>query len=78
MLTVGAVLILRRTAADKPRPFRVPFYPILPVAYLIFNAWFLYEIFIGNPLYAGISIALSLVGLPIWWWLQRGGVESER
>lgn len=78
MLTVGAILILRRTAADKPRPFRVPLYPILPLAYLIFNAWFLYEIFRGNPFYAGISIVLSLLGLPLWLWLQRGGSESGK
>lgn len=72
MLTVGAVMILRRTAPETPRPFRVPLFPVLPLAYLIFNAWFLYQIFDDDELSAGISIALSLIGLLLWWMLQRG------
>jgi APA family basic amino acid/polyamine antiporter len=71
ILTVGAILIMRRTAPDKARPFRVPLYPVLPLAWILFNTWFLYQIFIGNMLYAGISIVLSLIGLPLWWALQR-------
>ncbi|MDG2389786.1 MAG: amino acid permease [Planctomycetaceae bacterium] len=70
MLTVGAVIVLRKTAADRERPFKTPLYPFLPIAYLIFNAWFLYAVFIGQPVHAMVSIALSLIGWPIWWMLQ--------
>jgi len=70
MLTVGAVIILRTKAADRERPLKTPLYPFLPVAYLIFNTWFLYAVFVGQPVHAVISIALSLIGWPLWWALQ--------
>jgi len=70
MLTVGAVIILRRKAADRERPFRTPFYPVLPIAYLMFNGWFLYAVYLDQPLHAQVSIGLSLIGWPLWWALQ--------
>jgi APA family basic amino acid/polyamine antiporter len=39
MLSVGAVIVLRRTMPDAPRPFRVPLYPITPLAYLAIAGW---------------------------------------
>ncbi|MEY4822888.1 MAG: hypothetical protein RLY72_2540, partial [Planctomycetota bacterium] len=34
-----AVLVLRRTMPDAPRPFRVPLYPITPIVYLALAGW---------------------------------------
>jgi len=33
----AAVIILRRTAPDLPRGFRVPFYPWVPIASIVFS-----------------------------------------
>lgn len=38
-LSVAAVLVLRRTMPDAPRPFRVPFFPLTPLVYLALAAW---------------------------------------
>ena len=38
-LSVAAVLVLRRTMPDAPRPFRVPLYPITPIVYLALAGW---------------------------------------
>ncbi len=38
-LSVGAVLVLRRTMPDAPRPFRVPLYPVTPIVYLALAGW---------------------------------------
>jgi len=38
-LSVAAVLVLRRTMPDAPRPFRVPLFPVTPLVYLALAAW---------------------------------------
>jgi APA family basic amino acid/polyamine antiporter len=38
-LSVAAVLVLRRTMPDAPRPFRVPLFPATPIIYLALAAW---------------------------------------
>ncbi len=38
-LSVAAVIVLRRTMPDAPRPFRVPFYPVTPIVYLVLAGW---------------------------------------
>lgn len=38
-LSVAAVIVLRRTMPDAPRPFRVPLYPFTPILYLALAGW---------------------------------------
>jgi APA family basic amino acid/polyamine antiporter len=38
-LSVAAVIVLRQTMPNTPRPFRVPLYPITPLVYLALAAW---------------------------------------
>ncbi|MEY3026046.1 MAG: hypothetical protein RL136_2369 [Planctomycetota bacterium] len=38
-LSVAAVIVLRRTMPDAPRPFRVPLYPLTPIVYLALAGW---------------------------------------
>ena len=38
-LSVAAVIVLRRTMPDAPRPFRVPLYPFVPIVYLAIAGW---------------------------------------
>ena len=38
-LSVAAVMVLRRTMPDAPRPFRVPLYPFTPLLYLALAGW---------------------------------------
>ena len=38
-MSVAAVIVLRRTMPDAPRPFRVPLYPFTPLLYMALAAW---------------------------------------
>ena len=38
-LSVAAVIVLRKTMPDAPRPFRVPLFPFTPLLYLAVAAW---------------------------------------
>ncbi len=70
-LAVAAVLVLRRTQPDHPRPFRTPGYPWVPIVYLVAYAWFIGSIFLGNPQEAIIGCVLILLGLPLYWFQSR-------
>jgi basic amino acid/polyamine antiporter, APA family len=71
LLTVGAVIVLRRTQPETERPFRTPLSPWLPLAYLLFNSWFLWEVFRADWIKASASLVLSLAGLPVYDWLTQ-------
>jgi len=73
MLTVAAVLILRKKMPNAERPFRCP--TLVPVVYLAFYSWFLYKVYWSKPVEANIGILLNLSGLPVFmaglWWAKR-------
>ncbi len=64
LLTGIALMVLRRTEAAAERPFRVPFYPLLPLIFCASAAWLLYS----SLAYTGVG-ALAGVGV-----LAAGGV----
>ncbi len=70
-LTGVALLVLRATDPDTPRPFRVPGYPVVP---LIFCGWCAYMV-IGTGLYdpvnSLIGVGIMLVGLPLYFIRQK-------
>jgi APA family basic amino acid/polyamine antiporter len=79
VLAVGAVLILRRTQADRPRPFKVPAYPFLPAAYILAASAVLVGQFILSPKYSGAGLLIILSGLPAYflWRRKREGGQAR-
>jgi APA family basic amino acid/polyamine antiporter len=71
VLTVIAVLILRRTRPELPRPYRTLGYPVVPIAYALFYCWFLFEVYRGDPRQANIGLALIALGIPFYFGWQR-------
>jgi basic amino acid/polyamine antiporter, APA family len=69
-LTVIAVLVLRRTRPDLPRPYRTLGYPVVPIAYTLFYCWFLYEVYRSDPRQANIGLVLIALGIPVYFGLQ--------
>ena len=65
-LAVLAVVILRRTHPEWERPFRTPLYPFVPLAYVGFYCWFLYQIFMAQPLEAATGLELTAAGIPVY------------
>jgi APA family basic amino acid/polyamine antiporter len=39
-----AVMVLRNTNPDQPRPFRTPFVPVVPILGIIFNGYMMYKL----------------------------------
>ncbi|SDY19689.1 APC family permease [Nitrosomonas sp. Nm33] len=65
-LAVGAVLILRRREPDLPRPYRTPFYPFIPVFYLVVSIVIVGSVLYERPLEGGVGIATVLAGTPLY------------
>ncbi len=76
-LAVIAVMILRRTRPDLPRPYRTLGYPVVPVVYAIFYCWFLFEVYRGDPERANIGLGLIALGLPFYFAYQRFAPTTE-
>jgi APA family basic amino acid/polyamine antiporter len=80
-----AVIVLRRREPDAPRPFRVPWYPIVPVVFVCFGLVYLVltlcndvaayrnAIAAGQPalLNCALGLALVLSGTPIYFYYRR-------
>lgn len=66
LATTAAVLVLRRREPDRPRPFRVPFYPLPPLVFGITCALLIWSAIDYKPTAALASGLLTLLGLVVW------------
>jgi APA family basic amino acid/polyamine antiporter len=64
--TVGAVFVLRRTQPDRPRPYRCPWYPWLPAAYLLVAVGLAVSTLLSRPGQSLTGLGLALLGIPLY------------
>lgn len=63
MLLVGlALFVLRAREPDAERPFRVPFYPVLPAVFCLTCAWLLYASLAHTGTGALVGVAVLVAG----------------
>ena len=74
-LGVAAVLVLRRTQPQLDRPFRVPGYPWVPLLFCATAIGLVLNTFIDGPLRAVAGIALIVMGLPVYYFLDRSSTD---
>ena len=66
-LCVAGIFRLRRLRPDLKRPYRVAGYPIVPAVFLIAVVGFLLNALMSEPVATGITFAIILAGLPVYW-----------
>ena len=66
MLSVLAVILLRRRHPEWERPYRTWGYPVVPVVYLAFYAWFLWRVYEKQPFEAKAGLGLIALGIPVY------------
>ncbi len=69
-LGVLAVIVLRYRLPKQERPFKTPAYPLVPAAFVLVYAWFLYQIFSDKPLESLVEILLIGMGIPVYYIYQ--------
>ena len=69
--TTLGVFILRRKMPDAHRPYKVWGYPVVPAIYFLFCVALFLNTIITRPREAAIGIVLILLGIPVYFWLNR-------
>ena len=65
-MTFVSVFILRRTHPDLHRPYKVPLYPFVPLVGIFGGVYILLNTLITQPRNAGVGLAITLIGLPVY------------
>ncbi len=71
-LGCGAVMRLRRTEPQIPRPYRTWGYPVTPIVFIAFALWLVGNTIVELPRESAVGAGLILLGLPgYWYWRTR-------
>ena len=65
-LSVAAVIVQRRRDADRPRPYRVPLYPAVPLFFLAACVGIFANSIREQPRFTILNLAVLAAGLPIY------------
>jgi len=77
-LTVAAVLVLRRTRPDLPRPYRTWGYPVTPVVFTAAALYISLTTLITQPWNAAGGLAIIVAGVPAYlFWRRRLGTRAQ-
>jgi amino acid transporter len=78
-MSCAAVIRLRRTRPDLPRPYRAWGYPVTPIVFIGFAAWLVGNTVVEAPRDAAIGAGIILAGLPGYlYWKGRGTRDAGR
>jgi len=76
-LTALAVIVLRHKMPNLPRPYRVPFYPSVPILFVLAAALVVGNTLVQKPVEAGWGCVLVALGVPVYWiWRRLGRARS--
>lgn len=72
--TVAAVFRLRKRALENRNndQYLTPGYPVVPLVFIVVMTLLMVNAAIYNPLDTFIGVALTALGLPVYWWIRRG------
>ena len=72
-MSAGAVIILRNKKPDLKRPYKTPFYPWIPITFIIFAIAITVNTILESPRDAAIGTGIILAGLPFYYyWIKDG------
>lgn len=78
LLSVYAVIRLRKTQPNLDRPYKTLGYPIVPIVYCVVYVWFLYEVFMGKRGEAAMGIGLLVVGAMVYPFFQSKNKSNDQ
>lgn len=68
---VFGVFLLRRNATSPKGQYRVPLFPVTPLVGIVGGVYILGSTIISSPVQSLIGIGITLIGLPIYYYMQR-------
>jgi APA family basic amino acid/polyamine antiporter len=76
-VTASSVFVFRRRLPSRPRPYRVPGYPLVPLLFVLVAAWLVINTLISFPLQAGLGLTLITLGVPVFFWNRRARATAR-
>lgn len=75
-LTVGALIVLRIRQPNLPRPYRVPWYPVLPGLFIFCTLAIVANSVIARPVESMLGVVTVLAGIPLFlFWRSRSSLS---
>lgn len=74
-LAGAALIVFRRTMPDAPRPQPVPFYPLVPILFILFGLGIVINTFITDWRNARIGALIIAAGIPVFFLWKRVRLE---
>lgn len=71
ILTIAGIFKLRKTKPDMPRPYKAFGYPFVPLLYILMAAFICIVILYEKTAYAGFGLLIVLIGVPVYYSLQK-------
>jgi amino acid transporter len=72
-----AVIALRIREPDRPRPFKVPLYPLMPVVFCVSSGYLLYSSVAYVRTGAMVGVGVLAIGAVLIAWLMRRGARTS-
>lgn len=76
ILTIGGIFKLRRTMPDHPRPYKAFGYPVIPAIYIAMASFVCIVLLKYKPTYTWPGLIIVIMGLPIYYMLQKKAARS--
>ncbi|MBC8060430.1 MAG: amino acid permease [Clostridiaceae bacterium] len=76
VMCVAGIFILRSKLKHLERPYKVPLYPIIPIVGIVGGIYILVSTFITDTSNAIYGIGITLVGLPVYWYIKKRAVSK--
>ena len=70
-MSAGAVIILRKKKPDMERPYQIPFYPWIPIIFILFAIFLTVNTILEAPRDAAIGTGIILGGLPLYYYWKK-------
>ena len=74
----AAVIVLRRTQPDRPRPYRAWGYPWTPIAFILTALAFVTSTLFERPIESLWGVLIVALGLPAYAWWRRNAASGNR
>jgi APA family basic amino acid/polyamine antiporter len=73
ILTIAGIFKLRKTRPDIPRPYKAFGYPVIPLLYIVLAAFICVVLLMYKPDYTWPGLIIVIIGIPIYYVVQRQG-----
>jgi APA family basic amino acid/polyamine antiporter len=77
-LAGASLIVFRRTLPEAPRPFPVPFYPLVPLLFILAGVGIVLNTFFADTRNALIGTAIFALGVPVYYFWRGARTPKER